>query len=397
MRSASTTAQSPDARRCRVAASWLLALVFAAAGGCNRAGGPVAFHADGYPEKLSDWRVVFRHGSRLELNDRVVPYDLNTPLFSDYAQKLRTVWLPEGAAAARYSAADAFEFPVGTVISKTFYYGTAADGSTLLAAHVKSSAKQDGIELEHHRLIETRLLVRRESGWVALPYVWNAEQTEAYLARAGRTIRLTLQGPSGPAQTISYLVPNVNQCSGCHATNHTTRALKPIGLKARHLNREFDYANGRENQPAHWPSIGYLAGAPDPASAPRLADWTDTHATLDARARAYLDINCGHCHNAHGAADTSGLLLDASAPEDRRMGLCKPPVAAGQGTGDHEFTIVPGHPEDSILTSRMGSLDPGAMMPELGRASTHVEGVALIADWIRAWPGRCDPAPGQPL
>jgi len=362
---------------------------------CERAAAPVAFHADGYPEKLSDWRVVLRHGSRLELNDRVVPYDLNTPLFSDYAQKLRTVWLPEGAAAAQYSADDTFEFPVGTVFSKTFYYSTTADGSVLTSAHAPVLNDSGGIDLDQHRLIETRLLVRRASGWVALPYIWNEEQTEAYLARAGRTLRLTLQTASAPPQEFAYLVPNVNQCAGCHASNNTTRVLKPIGAKARHLNRDFDYADGRANQLAHWQSIGYLAGAPDPASAPRNADSTNAHESLDARARAYLDINCGHCHNAHGAADTSALLLDASAAEDLSMGLCKPPVAAGQGTGDHEFTIVPGHPEDSILTYRMSSLDPGAMMPELGRGTTHTEGVALISEWIRAWPGQCDPATGQ--
>src|SRR3546814_4984552 len=64
---------------------------------CSQAPAPVTFHADGYPEKLGDWNVVYRDGDALALNDRVVPFDLNTPLFSDYAHKLRTVWMPEGA------------------------------------------------------------------------------------------------------------------------------------------------------------------------------------------------------------------------------------------------------------------------------------------------------------
>ncbi len=75
----------------------------------------------GRPEHLSDWHVVFRDGGRLALNERVVPYDLNTPLFSDYAHKLRTMWMP-AARAATYSATESFEFPVGTIFSKTFYY-----------------------------------------------------------------------------------------------------------------------------------------------------------------------------------------------------------------------------------------------------------------------------------
>jgi len=33
--------------------------------------------------------------------------------------------------------------------------------------------------------------------------------------------------------------------------------------------------------------------------------------------------------------------------------MCKPPVAAALGTGDHLCDIVPGRPDDSILLYRM--------------------------------------------
>jgi hypothetical protein len=72
-----------------------------------------------------------------------------------------------------------------------------------------------------------------------------------------------------------------------------------------------------------------------------------------------------------------------------RLGVCKPPVAAGQGTGDHIFDIVPGKPGESILPYRLGSTDPGAQMPELGRSTQHAEGLALIDAWIAAMPGDC--------
>ena len=111
---------------------------------------------------------------------------------------------------------------------------------------------------------------------------------------------------------------------------------------------------------------------------------------LDQRARAYLDINCGHCHSKTGPADTSGLFLDASVTDPIRWGRCKTPVAAGQGTGGNLFSVVPGSPDDSILIYRMVSLDPGAMMPELGRSLVHAEGVALVRDWISTLPGACD-------
>ena len=71
----------------------LLALLLLTA--CQRDMPPVAFHADGRPPKLSDWHVVEVRDGKLELNDGVVPYDLNTPLFTDYAHKLRTIWMPK--------------------------------------------------------------------------------------------------------------------------------------------------------------------------------------------------------------------------------------------------------------------------------------------------------------
>jgi hypothetical protein len=110
---------------------------------------------------------------------------------------------------------------------------------------------------------------------------------------------------------------------------------------------------------------------------------------LDRRARSYLDINCGHCHNPHGAADTSGLFLTMAESSPRRLGLCKPPVAAGRGTGGRHASIVPGAPDASILVYRVGSTDPGEMMPELGRTTAHDAGLELLRRWIEGLPGSC--------
>jgi hypothetical protein len=187
--------------------------------------------------------------------------------------------------------------------------------------------------------------------------VWNEAQTEATLSRAGESIALTLHKPDGSArQDFTYMVPDENQCAGCHGTNNTTRELHPIGPKARHLNRDDPWHPG-QNQLARMEASGRLQGLPKDM-VPYNARLDDAQASVEDRARAYLDINCGHCHNAVGPADTSGLWLDAGTTEQRRLGLCKPPVAAGQGTGDHMFDIVPGRPQDSILVYRMASLDP---------------------------------------
>ena len=324
----------------------------------------------------------------------MVTYELATPLFSDYAQKWRTIWMPKGMHAT-YDPNRWFDFPVGTIVTKTFYY-TAPIAATdpqksatvLKATRAMYQSGVNGLDLAHVRLVETRLLVKRASGWVALPYVWNADGTDATLERTGADIPLTFTDGT-TATSFVYSVPNQNQCAGCHAQDYRTRAIDPIGLKARHLNRAFPGEGGEINQLRRLAAMGYLTGVPN-ANVPRNADWQDPHAGVAADARAYLDINCSHCHNAQGAARTSGLWLDAKTLDPRILGMCKPPVAAGRGTGNRLFDVVPGHPDRSIITYRLTSTDPGEMMPELGRSLAHGEGVDLISRYIAAIRGACE-------
>ena len=369
----------------------LLGLLLIAA--CARAPDTVTFHAQDDPENLADWGLFTIANGRITPHAGMVTYELATPLFSDYAQKWRTVFVPRGKSAA-YRPVEAFDFPVGTIVTKTFYYtvpATAADPGTSRAVVKMTPATYQmgvgGLDLAHVRLIETRLLVRRADGWAALPYVWNEDQTEATLARAGASVPLTFV--DGPKRTdFVYTVPNANQCAGCHATDHRTRALHPIGLKARHLNRTFAGPGGEINQLARLAALGYLRGLPS-SGVPRDAEWQDASAPVAARARTYLDINCAHCHSETGPARVSGLWLDAGATDPRALGVCKPPVAAGKGAGARAFDIVPGDPHESILPYRMASTDPGAMMPETGRSLAHAEGGALIDAWIAQLKGEC--------
>jgi hypothetical protein len=71
------------------------------------------------------------------------------------------------------------------------------------------------------------------------------------------------------------------------------------------------------------------------------------------------------------------------------LGICKSPVAAGKGSGGRQFGIHPGQPDRSILVYRMEANDPGVMMPEIGRAVAHEEGVALVREWIEGLEGGC--------
>ncbi len=353
------------AKRAATWLGWALALGLL---GCGARRPAVDVTAAGWepPSELSAYGLFRGNGAAQEPADGVIPYDVATPLFSDYAAKYRFVRVPPGTS-ARYHDTDVFDFPVGTIIAKTFAFPhDFADPS------------------EGQRLIETRLLIHRPEGWTGLPYVWNEEQTGATLKIAGGIREVRWVHHDGRERTNQYLIPNVNHCMGCHENR---KVMRPIGPKARNLNKDFTYPTGRENQLAHWARAGILRGAPAPARAPRLPVWNDpATGTLDQRARAWLEINCAHCHNPDGPARTSGLDLSVAQADPAKWGVGKTPVAAGRGSGGRSFDIVPGKPDESILMYRLESTELGVMMPELGRRLVDEEGVALIRAWIAALP-----------
>jgi uncharacterized repeat protein (TIGR03806 family) len=331
-----------------------------------------AILAERPPQTLAEYRF-FRDAGARQPNARVTPYDLNTALYSDGAMKFRYVYIPPGQT-ARYDAEGVFEFPVGTVLIKTFAF----------AADMRTPG-------ENVRFLETRLLIRRASGWIALPYVWNAAQTEARLSPIGADIPVSFTDEDGAAVAFDWAVPNRNQCKGCH---DRAGDLVPIGPTARNLNRSASYPYAEPQPPLHgfvgesswrnqlaeWLDRGLLDQAP--SDAPGVARAYDTIDPIEQRARAYLDVNCAHCHNPEGPAHTSGLDLRWSQHEPVQWGVLKRPVAAGRGSAGYDFAIEPGHPERSILLYRMESTDPGVMMPELGRQRVDARGVALIRQWI---------------
>lgn len=331
------------------------------------------------PAALSAWGLMTSDGQQLQLGAGVTPYQLNATLFTDYAHKLRTVSLPPGTQAT-VMPDGRLDFPLGTVISKTFFYPRVSgalvqvvDAESVLDA---SLGRNGGLDLTQVQLIETRLLVRRSSGWVGLPYVWNATQTEASLEVTGDIKSLTLvHQETATATDFPYIVPDQNQCAGCHNTDTASRQMNPIGPRLANLNRSLTGKVPDLNQLDYWQQLGILQLDGTVADQPRLVAWQDATQNLNDRARSYLDSNCGHCHSSTGAGDTSGLYLDIGTNNPVRLGECKLPIAAGQGTGGHRFSIVPGDPEHSILVFRMQTRDPGAMMPELGRSLVHAEGV----------------------
>lgn len=334
-----------------------LAFALTACGASNEPKAGVIL-AEDPADKLSAYGFFLDAAAR-QPAEGVVPYDLVNALFSDHANKHRLVYVPKGKS-AKYDPDTVFDFPVGSVLIKTFAF----------APDMRAPAQDE-------RYIETRLIIRKADGWVAYPYIWNAEQTEAVYAPVGGAQRIETIAPDGQKLSIDYAIPNRNQCKECHQTG---KELIPIGPKARNLNHN---GPAGANQIADWIARGILTEAP-PAPASIPAAFSD--APLEQRARAWLDINCAHCHTARGGASNSGLFLDWSETDPTGWGVHKRPTAAGRGSGDDLFVIEPGHPDQSILVHRLASTEPGVLMPELGRTVVDEKGLALIRDWIAAMP-----------
>ena len=292
-----------------------------------------------------------------------VPYRLNTPLFSDHAEKLRFVRLPENGTVP-FNDSSVLEFPIGTALVKTFYFPTDF---------------RDG--RKGRRLMETRVLLREEDGWKALPYVWDEDQSEAWFDPAGESREVAYIDAEGRKRKHLYQIPDLNQCKGCH---NRSEKMSPIGPSARQLTGSAHEGNKDDSQLAAWSAAGILKGLPTEYDLTRRIVWKDANSgSVEERARLWLDINCAHCHRPNGPAATSGLFLGVEEKDPHRLGIRKTPVAAGRGAGDLQFGIVPGDPDRSILVHRMQSSDPGVMMPELGRSQVDREAVALIRAWIK--------------
>jgi len=286
----------------------------------------------------------------------VLPYDLNMPLFSDYALKKRFVYVPEGVVTP-FDTSNVLSFPTGSVLIKHFYYN------------------ENGVD----NYIETRLLIKKSSGWQAETYEWNEAQTDAVRKVAGATKVLTTT-VNGQTETFNYLIPNLNQCQNCHNYNGS---LEAIGPSIHNLNKSYDYEDGTENQLDKWISEGILAST-SMSNIPKFAQMDDANASLNDKARAYLAVNCSSCHRLAGSAANSGLYLEYDNHDSLSLGFYKTPVAAGAGSGGLTYVIQPGDASQSILHYRMNTSQVDARMPEIGRELIHAEGVQLIEDWINA-------------
>lgn len=292
----------------------------------------------------------------------VLPYEVAAPLWSDGAAKKRFLVLPEGGTIG-WTDKDEWSLPVGSVLIKTFLFP-------------EDAREASGPE----RIIETRLLIHEEEGWTGHVYVWNEAQTEATRLIAGKRVDVSFIDEGGAAKTQEYVVPNTNQCKSCHARDDE---LYELGMTTHQMNRAVTVDGASVNQLDWLKEKGVFASAPPSPSEANAFPDPFGDGPLEGRARAYLAGNCSHCHRPGGGGGDSGLVLLAWEENLASIGVCKGPAAAGSGTGGHNFDIVPGSPESSIMIFRMSSVDPEIKMPELPNLVSDSKGVELISAWIK--------------
>lgn len=293
-----------------------------------------------------------------------MPYQLSTQLFTNYASKYRFIFIPEGKQAT-FHPTDTFQFPVGTILTKTF--------SMPFDTQVTNP--------ENEVLIETRLLIHRESGWTTLPYLW--QNGEASLIQAGADIPHTLNH-QGQVERFDYHVPSRAECKICHQVNiDGTSNISPIGLKAHLLNHDIEFNGTTVNQLQMWQSQSRLTGLPQLDEIAHAPPLTDNSKSLLLRAKGYIDINCAHCHRSEGFASISGLRLGFHIDHTSyQYGICKQPPGWDGGAKGLSYDIVPGDGEHSILLYRQELNSAKDRMPPIGRSLVHTEAIDLIKQWI---------------
>ncbi len=298
-------------------------------------------NADNVPQLLSETGCanMLEPGAPPLLS--LIPFAPNAALWSDGAVKDRWIGLPDGQNITVPSDGK-WDFPDGTVLVKHFRLGD--------------------------QLIETRLFMRHPDGvWAGYTYRWNAAQTEATRVSGGLTV---------PVGDQDYIIPSEADCLWCH----NEAAGFSLGPETAQLNGTLFYPQtGRSaNQIVTLNSIHVLT-PPVGGNPPAYADHTDASESLDARARAYLHVNCSICHRP-GGPTPAAMDLRHDTPLAATDACDVAPSLGDLGIPDARI-IAPGDTARSELLSRMSRRD-AFRMPPLASNLPDPEGTALIGAWI---------------
>ena len=326
---------------------------------------PVNYNINEMPyDNLSEYNFFQGELKNLDPVYGVIPYELISSLFTDYSIKNRFLWMPDGVSAEYISSSSVFDFPVGTILIKNFSY-------------------DDVLPEMISKNIETRLMIKKESGWIFADYIWNEDQSEALFNLDGSIVDIAwLQ--NGQERNINYRIPSASECLTCHKI--LDDAI-PNGVKPRNINKTLDYRSNSMNQLDKWMEMGYLNSYP--ADIEAVANWKDLSEPLEKRVRSYIDINCAHCHSDNTHCEYRPIRLNFEATEDlANMGVClTPDTDLGNGT---DLIINPGNISRSVLHFRMTSNEEQYRMPLIGRSIVHDEAIEMIEEWINSLDNNCN-------
>ena len=293
------------------------------------------------PTKLSE-TGLFSNTANLTPTPGVIEYDVNVAGWFDGLTARHFLALP-GNATIDFSATGEWQLPVGTAVVKHLEVPTDAQGNATR--------------------FETSVLFRQTSGWIALNYKWNASGTDADLVynpeQSAHNIYI-----DGAVETRVFTNRDSTQCATCHSNN------VPLSVETRQLNRDFDYPTVTDNQLAALNSISlFNTNLLAPSSYQAYAAPADSSASLLERSKAYLDVNCAHCHANPQSMD---LRYDTGLVD---MNI----VSAHTNIGSSKVEIF--DPSASGLYIRQSSNN--GRMPN-GSSYTNEEAAQLMYDWIEA-------------
>jgi uncharacterized repeat protein (TIGR03806 family) len=328
--------------------------------------------ADGKIPALLSQTGVFKDTRNLVPSDGLIPYELVLPFWSDGADKLRWISVPNEKIG--FAPTGEWTFPAGTVFIKTF------------------ELPVDGANPATQRRLETRLLVRDGNGGVyGVLYKWRADNSDADLLSSSLTEDIPVKAADGTSHTQTWYYPSRKNCLECH----NARAGGVLGLKTRQLNHNFTYPSTgiTDNELRTWNHLGLFAPAfkeADLATFAKLATPDDTTASIEDRARSYLDANCSQCHRPGGTVANFDARYDT--PLDQQN-IVDGRVLIDERI-DHSRVIAPNDIWRSIAYMRVNTTGE-IKMPPLARETIDENGVALLRQWINSLPGRSVVDPPQ--
>lgn len=263
-------------------------------------------------------------------------YEISSELFTDYASKQRLIKLPQGTSATVLDSLSA-TYPDGTIVAKTFSFPRDLRDPS-----------------QGRRVIETRLMIMREGSWNVATYIWNDAQTQAFLSLDATTTPVSWIDADGQERSTTYEIPSEVACITCHQSSEKVALL---GLRPRNLNRPVRRDAQTVDQLAHLQAAGVF-GDKMPSEIGEVVDSTDSSKSLERRARAYLDVNCSHCHSPNAWEEPADEGLDLR----------------------YETSLS----DSGILEKRnaLGRVLPAGRMPFIGTTMLHEEGVELVLDYL---------------